>query len=169
MQTTRKSYTIKTRVRFIIIGIFISAIHLKPNWLRNITAQFAGDRKWEITIICSHACNAYPHLALDREKDLTTLYYIHRYFNSWFDVGRNTFAWVVSPFSKEDIEKLKQETVDFGKFWNQIKEREDFQNLVDYVYEHRLDDKGTKEDIIKDYKKWVWEAVCMSNKGHKNK
>ncbi|WP_083378095.1 ATP-binding protein [Acidaminococcus timonensis] len=119
--------------------------------------------------IVTIACNAYPHLALDREKDLTTLYYIHRYFNSWFDVGRNTFAWVVSPFSKEDIEKLKQETVDFGKFWNQIKEREDFQNLVDYVYEHRLDDKGTKEDIIKDYKKWVQEAVCMSNKGHENK
>lgn len=114
--------------------------------------------------IVTIACTAYPHLALDREKDLEDLYYIHRYFNSWFDVGRNTFASVVSPFSKEDVEQLKQETVDFEKFWSKVKEREDFQNLVDYVYEHRLDDHGTKEDIIKDYKKWIKDAIELSNK-----
>lgn len=115
------------------------------------------------------ACTDYPHLALDKEQKLDTLYYIHRYANSQFEVGNNTFALTVSPFSKEDIEWMKKGKVSFDEFWAQIQKREDFKKLVDYVCEHKLDCESTKDDVIEDYKNWIQEAIKLNNEMHEKK
>ncbi|WP_303063578.1 HD domain-containing protein [Acidaminococcus massiliensis] len=115
------------------------------------------------------ACTDYPHLALDKEQKLDTLYYIHRYANSRFEVGNNTFALTVSPFSKEDIEWMKKGKVSFDEFWAQIHNREDFRKLVGYVCEHKIDCESTKDDVINDYRNWIQDAIKLNNEMHEKK
>ncbi|QCH27032.1 Chaperone protein HtpG [Clostridium tyrobutyricum] len=68
----------------------------------------------------------------------------------------NSYA-IISPIIKEDGERIKDNGTSIKTIKEEIKNRADFKNLVNYVYENRINKETTKEDIVKDYMKLIDE------------
>lgn len=64
---------------------------------------------------------------------------------------------IISPITREDSERIKDKSKSFDTIKKEIKNRDDFRKLVDYVYENRINNETTKEDIVEDYMKLIDE------------
>ena len=83
--------------------------------------------------------------------------YQHRYI--WCIVSK---AFMISPFSKNDIDKKLQEIKlndDIDKFWEQLMNRDDFKRLVAYVKEHNLNPTVSEDKIRDTYRRWVYDIL----------
>lgn len=118
-----------------------------------------------------------PRLLTDAIADYRALAIVyskkHLSYHHRFQWGLMSKAYMISPFSKEDVadnlDKIKSE-LDLKLFWNRLINREDFKSLVRYVKENNLNPEVTEEEIQADYHKWIMAILGpqISSKNEEN-
>ena len=118
-----------------------------------------------------------PRLLTDAIADYRALAIVyskkHLSYHHRFQWGLMSKAYMISPFSKEDVadnlDKIKSE-LDLKLFCNRLINREDFKSLVRYVKENNLNPEVTEEEIQADYHKWIMAILGpqISSKNEEN-
>lgn len=69
--------------------------------------------------------------------------------------------YMIFPFSKDDIKDIKdiEKNITSDCFWERIRDRNDFKNLVKYVKENNYNPKITETDIIGAYHELIRQVI----------
>lgn len=71
---------------------------------------------------------------------------------------------MITPFAKEDIDRIIEGSYDAIKIWKKIQNREDFRRLIAFEKEKNIDKNVSEEEIIDTYRKWIGDIIgqCQS-------
>lgn len=76
------------------------------------------------------------------------------YLHACLRIGYEHRAYMISPFIEEDLEKINSKT-DLYNIDDYIKNRDDFNRLVNYVKEHNVSENITEDEVRNTYIEWI--------------
>lgn len=76
--------------------------------------------------------------------------------------------FMITPFSKADLEYVERNKTNAEVMWQEISRREDFERLVKYVKNNNVDPKVTELKIKEDYHRWTKDIFATYGATHGN-